>query len=140
MGKERCFGLSRRFRGGSRGRVQGLHTPPPPRDDPWFSNTTGILQKKKSGLLVLKQSKRRVHPLLKKILDPPLRLWGGIKTSSPKNVCVGGYMEVGHVQILKPFRKTHFCCPPPPPLKNPFWYASMNQIYACAPISLHKSS
>ena len=30
-------------------------------------------QKKKiCGLLVLKQSKRRVHPLLKKILDPPL--------------------------------------------------------------------
>ena len=41
-------------RGGSRGRVQGVHTPPP-----WydlrFSNTTGILQQKKlCGLLVLK--------------------------------------------------------------------------------------
>ena len=35
---------------------------PPPRDDLRFSNTTGILQKKK----------RRVHPLLKKILDPLL--------------------------------------------------------------------
>ena len=34
-------------RGGSRGRVQGVHTPPP-RDDLRFSNTTGILQKKKS--------------------------------------------------------------------------------------------
>ena len=47
----------------------GAH--PPPR---WlqFSNTTGILQKKLCGLLVLKYSKRRVHPLLKKILDPPL--------------------------------------------------------------------
>ena len=31
--------------GGSRGRVQGLRTPPP-WDDLWFSNTTGILQKK----------------------------------------------------------------------------------------------
>ena len=32
------------FRGGSRGRVQGVR-PPPPRDDLQFSNTTGILQK-----------------------------------------------------------------------------------------------
>ena len=46
--------------------------PPPPRDDLRFSNTTGILQKL-CGLLVLKQNKRRVHPLLKKILDPPLK-------------------------------------------------------------------
>ena len=45
------------FRGGSRGRVQGVRIPPP-RDDLRFSNTTGILQKKKTnklcGLLVLK--------------------------------------------------------------------------------------
>ena len=34
-------------RGGSRGRVQGVRTPPPPPwDDLRFSNTTGILQKK----------------------------------------------------------------------------------------------
>ena len=33
-------------RGGSRGRVQGVRTPPSPRDDLRFSNTTGILQKK----------------------------------------------------------------------------------------------
>ena len=65
-------------RGGSRGRVQGVHTPtPPPRDDRQFSKTTGIVQKKKLKLvywclLVLKWSKRRVHPLLKEILDPPL--------------------------------------------------------------------
>ena len=42
-------------RGGSRGRVQGVRTPPG--DDLRFSNTTGILQKKKKelcGLLVLK--------------------------------------------------------------------------------------
>ena len=31
-------------RDGSRGRVQGVRTPPP-RDDPRFLNTTGILQK-----------------------------------------------------------------------------------------------
>ena len=41
------------FRGGSRGRVQGVRTPtppppPPPRDDLRFSNTTGILQEKKT--------------------------------------------------------------------------------------------
>ena len=43
-------------RGESRGRVQGVRIPPPStRDDLLFSNTTGILQKKKlCGLLVLK--------------------------------------------------------------------------------------
>ena len=47
------------------------------RDDLRFSNTAGILPLKKNkknkklcGLL--KQSKRPVYPLLKKILDPPL--------------------------------------------------------------------
>ena len=54
---------------------------PPPRDDLRFSNTTGILQKKEKlcGLLVLKQGKSRVHPLLKQILDPPLFAHGGGK-------------------------------------------------------------
>ena len=42
-------------RGGSRGRVQRVRTPPPLPDDLRFSNTTGILPKKKlCGLLVLK--------------------------------------------------------------------------------------
>ena len=42
-------------RGGSRGRVQGVRTTPPPGDDRRVSNTTGILQKKKlCGFLVLK--------------------------------------------------------------------------------------
>ena len=45
--------------------LTGVRTPPH-RDDLRFSNTTGILPKKLCGLLVLKQSKRRVHPLLKK--------------------------------------------------------------------------
>ena len=36
------------YRGGSRGRVQGVHArPPPPPPDLWFSNTTGIMQKEK---------------------------------------------------------------------------------------------
>ena len=35
-------------RGGSRGRVQGVRTPPAPRDDLRISNITGILQKKKT--------------------------------------------------------------------------------------------
>ena len=38
----------RENRGESRGRVQGVHTTPRPRDDLRFSNTTGILQKKRT--------------------------------------------------------------------------------------------
>ena len=41
-------------RGGSRGGCRGCALPPPPRDDLQFSNTTGVLQKKLCGLLVLK--------------------------------------------------------------------------------------
>ena len=54
------FEPNRANRGGSRGRVQGVRTPPPPRDDLLFSNTTGILQKKNKlcGLLVLKPVSR----------------------------------------------------------------------------------
>ena len=36
------------YRGGSRGRVQGVRTPP--WDDLWFSNTTSIPQKKKKTM------------------------------------------------------------------------------------------
>ena len=54
-------------RGGSRGRVQGVCAPPPPRDDLRFSNTTGILQKNTMWFIG-----RDECPLLKKILDPPL--------------------------------------------------------------------
>ena len=61
-------------RGGSRGRVQGVRTPPPPEMTCSFLIQLVFCEKKKPlcGLLVLKSSKRRVHPLLKKILDPPL--------------------------------------------------------------------
>ena len=39
--------VSEDYRGGSRWRVQGVRTPPPPPgDDLRFSNTTGILPKK----------------------------------------------------------------------------------------------
>ena len=60
---QKRFGYARHFeypcRGGSRGRVQGVRTPP--WDDLRFSNTTGILQKN-----YVVYWKRRVHPLLKK--------------------------------------------------------------------------
>ena len=65
-------------RDGSRGRVQGVHTPlPPPEMTCGFLIQLVFCEKKKlCGLLVLKNSKRRVHPLLKQILDPPLHELG----------------------------------------------------------------
>ena len=58
-----------RSRGGSRGRVHGVGgggrggpPPPPPRDDLRFSNTTGILQKKKCGLFVLNRARDECTP------------------------------------------------------------------------------
>ena len=60
-------------RGGSRGRVQGMRTPLlPPWDDLRFSNTTGILQKKKRFIGVEVEQETSAPPP-KKILDPPLQ-------------------------------------------------------------------
>ena len=59
------------------GGCKGVRTPLP-WDDLRFSNTTGILQKKKNYVVYWCWSKRRVHPLLKKILDPPqvrMKMW-----------------------------------------------------------------
>ena len=62
------------LRGGSRGRVQGVCTPRP-RDDPRFSNATGILQKKNTMWFIgVEVEQETSAPLLKKILDPPLLL------------------------------------------------------------------
>ena len=65
------------------GRIQGESagganppSPPPPEITCGFLIQLVFCNKKKlRGLLVLKQSKRRVHPLLKKILDPPLYIF-----------------------------------------------------------------
>ena len=54
-------------RGGSRGRVQGVHPPPPPWDDLQLSNTTGIIYITSQLCHSLV-----VHHLLRKFLDPPL--------------------------------------------------------------------
>ena len=53
----------------------GAHPPSPPEMTCGFLIQLLLCKKKKKlcGLLVLKQSERRVHPILKKILDPPLR-------------------------------------------------------------------
>ena len=53
-------------RGGSRGRVQGLRTPPPEMTCSFLIQLVFCKKKKLCGLSVLKQNKRRVHPLLKK--------------------------------------------------------------------------
>ena len=50
-----------------------MRTPLPPlRDDLRFSNTTGILKKKNYVVYWCKLEQETMHPLLKKILDPPL--------------------------------------------------------------------
>ena len=59
------------FRGGSRGRVQGVRTPPP-YDDLRLSDTTGILQKKNCVVYWCWSTARDESPPPKKILDPPL--------------------------------------------------------------------
>ena len=61
-------------KGGSRGRVQGVRTSPP-WDDLQFSNTTGILQKKKKKtmwFIGVEVEQETSAPPPKKILDPPL--------------------------------------------------------------------
>ena len=55
-------------RGGSRGRVQEVRTPPPPEMICGFLIQLVFCKKK-----YVIYWKRRVHPLLKKILDPPLK-------------------------------------------------------------------
>ena len=54
------------------GGCRGCAPPPPPEMTSGFLIQLVLCKKKLCGLLVLKRSKRRVHPLLKKILDPPL--------------------------------------------------------------------
>ena len=51
-------------RGGSRGRVQGVCTPPTPCDDLRLSKTSGILPKKNMWFIGVEVEQR--HPLLKK--------------------------------------------------------------------------
>ena len=53
------------YRGGSRGRVQGVRTPPP-WDDLRFSNTTGILQKKKKWFIGVEVEQETSAPPPKK--------------------------------------------------------------------------
>ena len=87
-------------RSGSRGRVQGVHTPPPTCDDLLLSNKSGILQNMHMCMICIFSSSHYViacskafffvfafkiclrhqsltpllslHPLLRKLLDPPL--------------------------------------------------------------------
>ena len=60
------------YRGGSRGRVQGVRIPPP-WDDLRFYNRTGILQKKKTVWFIGVEAEQETSaPRPKKILNPPL--------------------------------------------------------------------
>ena len=59
-------GIGSVTRGGSRGRVQGVRNPLLAWDDLRFSNTTGILQKKKKMWFIGVEVEQEMHPLLKK--------------------------------------------------------------------------
>ena len=67
------FGTGAGLGGGCRGRAPPP-PPPLPRDDLRFSNTTGILKKKKKPVwfIGVEVEQEASAPLLKKILDPPL--------------------------------------------------------------------
>ena len=95
--------LLRSIRGGSRGRVQGVCTPPPTRDDLWFSNTTGILQKKKTFWFIGVEVERETSaPPLKKILDPPLSMM--IHLTLPTHDNVGTCRHIDHGNQVYVFR------------------------------------
>ena len=58
-----------------------MRTPPPPRDDLRFSNTTGILQKKEKKtvwFIGVEVEQETSAPPPKKILDPPLTCFGEV--------------------------------------------------------------
>ena len=79
---ESYFGLRKPLSAGADlgGGCRGC-APPPPEITCGFLIQLVLCKKKKLfGLLVLKLGKRRVHPLLKKILDPPL-VWLSLKQS-----------------------------------------------------------
>ena len=78
-----CLNYVSHLRGGSRGRVQGVRSPPTPRDDLRFSNTTGILPKKKNSVVNIgvEVEQDTSAPPPKKILDPPLHLVHDLKRS-----------------------------------------------------------
>ena len=69
------------IRGRSRWKVQGVCTLPPPSDDLRFSNTTGILPKKTMWFIGVEVEQETRHPVLKKILDPPLPMYLYFKCS-----------------------------------------------------------
>ena len=56
-----------------------MHPPPSEMTCGFLIQLVFCKKKKLCGLLVLKKSKRRVHPLLNKILDPPLRKYRRIE-------------------------------------------------------------
>ena len=99
-----CDGLSGADLGGG---CRGCAPPLPP------EMTCGVIielvfckKRKPCGLLVLKQSKRRVQPLLKKILNPPLSLdvflvalWFVVAASCLKNVLKGRRKQCPGVKV-----------------------------------------
>ena len=76
--------------GGSRGRVTGVRTPSPPRDDLRFSNTTGILQKKTMWFIGFEvEQEMRVPPPKKNPGSAPVWLVSSVSAmGSVSQVCI----------------------------------------------------
>ena len=81
------------LRGGSRGRVRGVHTPP--WDDLWFFNTTGILQKKTMWFIGVEVEQETSAPPPKK--NPgsaPAPEWPLIIANVQSSLCYGSFKNL----------------------------------------------
>ena len=88
------FAFAPHRRGGSRGRVQGVRTPPP-WDDLRFSNTTGILQKKETMWFIGVEVEQETSAL------PPKINPGSAPAPSDRRALLSERLEQGVVKSMR---------------------------------------
>ena len=94
-----------RMQGRTRGRAQGVRTPPPPSDDMLFSKTTGILQKKKTMWFIgveVDQETSAPPPDKNPGSAPGMSARSRLGCFRAKLVCWAGRGEEGVPKPLKP--------------------------------------